>query len=329
MKKVLIKNLKREEWLKARSDSIGGSEAGTIIGLNKYCHPAQLFAEKAGIIERQDKFSDAAFFGNFLESKIAELAQFIEIDDSGEVNMQATQINYEAGTQLRKTQKSSFMYFHDNYDFISGNIDRFIFEPSRKEKRGILECKTISGYNADEWEFKIPPMYFTQLQHYLMITGLQWGWIAVLIDGRKFIVHQFTRDEDVISRLIDKELSFWDKVLKARKLVQEGKSEEAWQFAPSPEDGDPEAYEAFQKIRYSDNGNTIYGSEGDYTLLVEAKQIDKKIKELELDRTNVTNMLRDRMADNSIMLFDDGSKVTWRESAKTKRRTFLLNLKAQ
>ena len=48
MKKV-VKYKNREEWLAGRSQGIGASEAGTVVGLNPWCTPYQLWRRKKGI----------------------------------------------------------------------------------------------------------------------------------------------------------------------------------------------------------------------------------------------------------------------------------------
>ena len=40
------KDMTHEEWLKARQAGIGGSDAGTILGVNKWKSKTQLFFEK-------------------------------------------------------------------------------------------------------------------------------------------------------------------------------------------------------------------------------------------------------------------------------------------
>ena len=41
----------KEAWLKARNSGIGGSDAGIIVGLNKWKSPFQLWLEKTGQVE--------------------------------------------------------------------------------------------------------------------------------------------------------------------------------------------------------------------------------------------------------------------------------------
>lgn len=52
----------REAWLKQRNKGIGGSDAGIILGVNKYKSPYTLWAEKSSLLESEDVQSEAALF---------------------------------------------------------------------------------------------------------------------------------------------------------------------------------------------------------------------------------------------------------------------------
>ena len=45
---ILFDPESREEWLKCRKSGIGGSDAGSVAGLNKYKSNVKLWNEKAG-----------------------------------------------------------------------------------------------------------------------------------------------------------------------------------------------------------------------------------------------------------------------------------------
>ena len=48
--KISTKGMSRDEWLQLRQKTIGGSDAATIIGLNKWETPYSVWAEKTGRI---------------------------------------------------------------------------------------------------------------------------------------------------------------------------------------------------------------------------------------------------------------------------------------
>ena len=51
--KVIAKTteLTHDEWLDLRKTGIGGSDAGTILGVNPYSSPYALYATKTGLVE--------------------------------------------------------------------------------------------------------------------------------------------------------------------------------------------------------------------------------------------------------------------------------------
>ncbi len=46
VRKIPIKELSREEWLKKRKCGIGGSDAGAVCGMNPYISPMDVFQDK-------------------------------------------------------------------------------------------------------------------------------------------------------------------------------------------------------------------------------------------------------------------------------------------
>ena len=44
----------RKNWLSVRAQGIGGSDAGAIMGLNKYKGPMAVYLEKTGQVEPED-----------------------------------------------------------------------------------------------------------------------------------------------------------------------------------------------------------------------------------------------------------------------------------
>jgi len=177
--------MEREDWLEARRLGIGGSDAAAIAGLSRWRSPMAVYLDKIGALEPEDA-SEAAHWGTKLEDLVAK--EFAE----------------RTGF---KVQRRNAILQHKDYPFMLGNIDRFVFTP---EGRGILECKTTSAYNADAWaDDRVPDEYLLQVQHYLAVTGLQFGYIAVLIGGQRYLHQRVERDEEIINHLTQIESDFW------------------------------------------------------------------------------------------------------------------------
>ncbi|EOA2606900.1 lambda-exonuclease family protein, partial [Enterococcus hirae] len=65
-------DMSHREWLEDRKRGIGGSDVATVLGLNKYKSPYQLWLEKTGQIELKDSESEPAYWGNVLEEVVAK-----------------------------------------------------------------------------------------------------------------------------------------------------------------------------------------------------------------------------------------------------------------
>lgn len=183
------KDMARDEWLKFRRKGIGGSDASAVAGLNRYKSPVGVFLEKTGQIE-PDEAGEAAYWGNVLEDVVAR------------------EFMLQTGLRVKRSHK---LYQHPKYKFMLGNVDRLIMDKNGRGL-GILECKTASAYKASEWENdQVPDEYAIQLQHYMAVLGVEYGYFAVLIGGQKFQYKLVERNAKIIDSLISIEDEFWNK----------------------------------------------------------------------------------------------------------------------
>ena len=191
MKLANAKSISRDEWLEIRQKGIGGSDVGSIFGLNKYKSPMQLWLEKTGKIESPNISNKLAVrLGNMLEDTVAQL--FTE----------------ETGLEVKR---NNFVLQHNDYPFMLANIDR---EGKDKEgKRFILECKTAGSYASKDWQGEdIPLTYELQVMHYLIVTGYDYGYIACLIGNQQFVIKKIELDEKNKEIIIAREKEFWARV---------------------------------------------------------------------------------------------------------------------
>lgn len=202
---MIIKINSREEWLKARqSQGIGGSEAGCILGRNKYKTNVELWEEKTGRAEPPDLSDNAAVqFGKFAEPLLRELFK----QDYPQYSVDYHEFD---------------LYVNDTYPFIFATLDGEI--TAADGSRGILEIKTTTIQNKlqwNEWDNKIPDSYYVQILHQLAATGWDFAilkaYIRYYVDGevRVTIRHYRIERQDVltdIQYLIKAECEFWEKV---------------------------------------------------------------------------------------------------------------------
>lgn len=191
MPNVLVSttNLTREQWLEFRRYGIGGSDIGTICGLNPYNSPYRLWLEKTGQIPLSDSDSEAMLWGRLHEDTIAK--------------------EFSRRTGI-KVQRRNAILQHDEHAWALANVDRICIENG---ERGVLECKTTGASRADEWDGDdVPPAYMLQVQWYLYVTGYQFGYLACLIGGNKLVTRRVERDDDLIRELVERAAEFWGQV---------------------------------------------------------------------------------------------------------------------
>ena len=182
--KTATANMTNEEWLALRMTGIGGSDAGTVCGLNPYSSPMKLFHDKTSK-ETEEIDNEAVRQGHDLEEYVAQ--------------------RFTEATRL-KVRRSNYMYRSVENPFMIADVDRLIVG----EDAG-LECKTASAYNADKWkDGDIPLHYIMQCYHYMAVTGKRTWYIAAVILGREFVYRKLVWNDELIARLIDAEKDFWE-----------------------------------------------------------------------------------------------------------------------
>ena len=184
--KIPVHDMDREEWVQSRKESIGGSDAASLLGLNPYSSPYALWAEKTGAIEPEDiSEKEAVRLGVFLEPYVAQ--RFTEVTG-------------------KKVRRENYILKNSDYPWAHANVDRLVIG----EKAG-LECKTTSALNLKKFKGgEYPANYYCQCMHYMAVTGYQKWYLAVLIGNNDFRVFEILRDEDEITALMAAERQFWD-----------------------------------------------------------------------------------------------------------------------
>ena len=141
----------RAEWLKARTQGIGGSDAGCIVGANPWKSARQLWREKSGIVTPPDiSGKPAVQFGKEAEQHLRAL--FL--------------LTYP---QFTCEYHEFRMYANDRLPFIFATLDGELTD--QDGRRGILEIKTTTIQQAKqwfEWDDCIPQHYYIQILHQLL-----------------------------------------------------------------------------------------------------------------------------------------------------------------
>lgn len=184
-KKIInVKDISREEWLEIRRNSIGGSDAASACGMSPWKSPLELWCEKMDMIPDKET-NESMRRGTYLEEYVAQRFQ----EETG-----------------KKVRRDNFMYSSDDFPCLTANIDRVIVG----EDAG-LECKTMNDYSSNDYDFEsgeIPVQYYCQCQHYMMVMGWKYMYIA-FSSNFKFSWLKVDRNQEFINDMRQKELDFW------------------------------------------------------------------------------------------------------------------------
>ncbi|SFK76016.1 putative phage-type endonuclease [Paenibacillus sp. 1_12] len=184
---VETEDLSYEQWLVYRRNGIGGSDLAAICGISKWRTAMHVFLEKLGEA-LEEQMGEAAEWGTRLEPLIAD--------------------KFACEHPEWAITEKKIIYCHPEHRWALGNLDRMIICPKRG--RGILEIKTASEYLRKEWDDgNIPDYYYVQLQWYMFVTGLEWGYFATLIGGNKYREFEVMRDHELIDQLFRLSSDFW------------------------------------------------------------------------------------------------------------------------
>lgn len=271
-----------EEWKQQRRKGIGGSDAAAALGLSRWKSPLRLYLEKIGEIE-SDVDTEAAYWGNILEDIVAK--------------------EFEKRTG-KKTQRVNAILIHPVHEWMIANIDRKVVGES-----AILECKTTSTWNKDEWkDDEIPQEYIIQLQHYLAVTGYEKAYIAVLIGGNKFVWKELERDEELINMIIEGEQRFWEMV--------ENRT-------PPELDGSQDANAILEYLYPKAEEGTSIELPAYESLVDEIVSLNKQIKQLEELKAEKENKLKEAIGEHETAIVGK-YKITWKNitSNRFDSRTF-------
>ena len=183
----------RKAWLDARRQGLGGSDAAVVLGISKWKSPWDLWLEKTGQVEIEDKSdNEYIYWGNVLEDLVAN--RFCEL----------------TGKKVRRCG----MLRNKEYPFILADVDRLVVG-----ENAFLECKTTASWKEEEWDGdNLPDAYYLQLQHYMLCGSYDKAYIACLIGGNKFIWKEVYRNEDDIQALLEAEKYFWEHNVIAKEL---------------------------------------------------------------------------------------------------------------
>lgn len=199
-----------EEWLEARKNYIGGSDAAAVLGMNPYKTNIELWQEKTGQTTPED-ISDKPYvqYGTQAEMHLRGLFRL----DFPEYEVHYVENN---------------LWLNDKYPFAHASLDGWLTEKETGRK-GILEIKTsniLQSQQKEKWNERIPDNYYIQTLWYMAVTEFEFvilkANLKTVFNGVPYIQTKHYRIEraDVeadIEYLMKKGSEFWEYVKSGKK----------------------------------------------------------------------------------------------------------------
>jgi len=273
----------REDWLKARTTGIGGSDVAAILGLSKWKTPLQVYQEKRGEIEPQAD-NDAMRWGRYLEPVVRQAYAD------------------ETGNEVRVLDE---LVRHPANDFMIANLDGFVL-PTDGPRR-VFEAKTAR--TGDGWgepgSDQIPQPYLLQVQHYMAVTGFVVADVAVLIGGSDFRLYEVPEDRELQDMICDACTEFWER-------VKAGEPPEPVSYA------DVQA-----RFGRASKTNSVLAGDDVLQALQQLRELKTQAKHLELAEEQWKAVVMKAMGESDTLIDARGDILaTWRASAAPMRFDF-------
>ena len=168
-----------EAWHVLRKKKIGSSDAPIIMGVSPWKTPLELWEEKIGL--RKNVYQTFAMQrGNELEPIALDLYN-----------------------QTEERECKPAILFHKEYDFMMASLDGYDGET-------IVEIKCPGKKDhASAAEGRIPDKYYPQLQHQMMVAGVdRMDYFSYHEDS--YFLLEVVANEEYQEELLEKEKEFWD-----------------------------------------------------------------------------------------------------------------------
>lgn len=276
MERKRLKFKNREEWLAARTQGIGASEVATIIGVNPYETPYQLWRRKRGLdAPKEETFAMKA--GHYLEDAVARFYA------------------NESGREIINSSAEDFMFIDPQKPFLRVSPDRTFWLPDlphNDDNKGILECKTTQKkIDPDD----LPKHWFCQLQMNLGVAGYEKGALAWLCSGRDFDYRDVTFAPDFYAWMVEEVERFW------KDNIMDGKEPEV-----------TSVQDVLLKYNKHTAGKSIEVDEDIFAAYNDLKELKSQIAEMEARKEELEGKIKMVFADAEALTYKGDTLATWK-----------------
>ena len=171
------------EWLDWRQKHIGASERAAILGLNPFCTPMQIFEEKT----------------------LGWTRPMNDVMRQGQLNEPEARSLYE---MMKGVSVLPIVAEWETFPVIAASFDGI-----NLETKHLVEIKCgKSSFNKAKQGI-IPAYYICQMQQQMLVSDFEEvDYFCYDAETKEYILMKVDRDEELINRIIDKNIHFWDHV---------------------------------------------------------------------------------------------------------------------
>lgn len=275
MSNTIIRPATREEWLEIRKNGIGSSEVATIVGLNPWETPYQLWRRKVGLdAPKEESFAMRA--GHYLEDAVSRFWMD------------------ETGRQIIKRSAGDWIIRDNDRPYLQVSPDRtyWLGESRANTDKGILECKTTQmAVDPDH----LPEHWFCQVQYQLGVAGYKEGSLAWLCSGRQFGYADIALIDDFFGWLIESVDRFWVDNIKGGK-------------EPDPIN----VADVLLKYNRHTNGKSIEVTDEIFDAYSQLKDVRKELAALDERKEELEAKIKLAFMDAEALTYEGSTIATWK-----------------
>lgn len=198
MERITYNPRTKQEWLILRATDLTSTEIPALFNLSPYLTSFELWHRKkdASIVEIEE--NERMKWGTRLEETIARGI----MEDNGWIGRPKKE--YISIKDLR----------------IGCSFDFECSLPGDEDNRWLLEIKNVDslaykdGWLVDGDSVEAPPHIEMQVQHQMLVSGLNKAYIGALIGGNKVVLIERKADEKIHQAILRKSAQFWDSINK-------------------------------------------------------------------------------------------------------------------
>ena len=277
----------------SRPHGIGGSDVAALLGLSPFKSPVQLWAEKTSHAGTASSEALHLRLGHHLEPFVVA--------------------EYERATGL-VAQCHQEPIFHKEHRYFFAHVDRLVqSNPSSNHKVDgitladtVLECKSTSAFNKDEWgeayTDQVPTHYMLQCAWYMALTQCMQTDVAVLIGNQDFRIFRIYRNHDLEAAMLEHAKRFW------QRCVLEG-------IPPAPKSP------ADASIIYpaSKTGVRVHANDEAIKNIERLRELQQQMKELDQEMEHLKSLVMSAMGDSEELAAGERLLATWKSTKPVKR----------